>query len=297
MAKAKEASPQPEPAAVGTEETPEKAGLPTSRTEYGDLPAKVEGYDAEDIGAGFEDMTRDDFIPPFMSILQKNSPQVEEENGAYLEGAKAGMIFNSVSNELHDGKTGIVFIPVHREHTYIEWIPRDQGGGFVAVFDPSSAEVQEAKAASTEFGKLKINDDNDLAETQTVYGLLVDEDGNYQHAVISFSSTQLKQYKKWMTMALSIQLQTENGQRVPAPLFAHRYRLKSRFQENKKGTWQGWEIGFDGKNAREARIEQDHYLYHEAKKFRQMVMAGTVKADMSRTQNVEAEGGAAPEEF
>jgi hypothetical protein len=129
-------------------------------------PTSIAGY-STDLGTGFEDMTQDDFAVPFVGILQKGSPQVEEENPRNVAGAKAGMFFNNVTNELYEGKTtGIVVIPVHRTRSIIEWIPTDDGGGLVNVFEPDAPEVKAVLAkAGKKFGKLKIGDNNDLVET------------------------------------------------------------------------------------------------------------------------------------
>ena len=101
-----------------------------------DKSLMVSPYGEEDIGAGFEGFTADDIAIPFINILQKLSHQVDEDDALHIDGAKAGMLFNTVTEELFDGKDGIMFIPVHRVHSYSEWVPRDMGGGFVAQHDP-----------------------------------------------------------------------------------------------------------------------------------------------------------------
>ena len=44
---------------------------------------------ADDAGAGMEGATAESFAIPFLSVLQKGSPQVDEASGAALEGATA----------------------------------------------------------------------------------------------------------------------------------------------------------------------------------------------------------------
>lgn len=260
--------PQQESAALAPLEPP-KSALAT--THYG-----------ADSGAGFEDMGRDDFAIPFLAPLQKMSPQVDEDSSKHIPGAKSGMLMNTVTQKLYDGKTGIRFIPCHRTHTFIEWIPRDQGGGFVAQYQPEDPKVREAiRANGGKFGKVKIGDGNDLVETFSVFGLLLNEDGTVDQIIISFSSANIKHYQKWMTTARNIQTRDDEGRRVTPPLFAHVYKLRTEFRENKKGAWHGWAWAFDGADAEACRLPEDSPLYLDAKAFRDLVKSGVAKADYS----------------
>lgn len=58
----------------------------------------------DDLDKGFENMTQQDLALPFIRILGQLSPQVTEGDSKYVTGAKPGMIYNTVTNELYDGK-------------------------------------------------------------------------------------------------------------------------------------------------------------------------------------------------
>ena len=58
----------------------------------------------DDAAKGFENMTQDDMALPFVRILGQLSPQVTDGDAKYIEGAKPGMIYNTVTSELYDGK-------------------------------------------------------------------------------------------------------------------------------------------------------------------------------------------------
>jgi hypothetical protein len=60
----------------------------------------------EDASGGFDTMGQEDFALPFLRLLTNVSPEVGE-----VEGAMPGMIYNSVSSQLYDGKKGILVIP------------------------------------------------------------------------------------------------------------------------------------------------------------------------------------------
>lgn len=252
----------------------------------------------EDAGGGFEGITANELAIPFFVILQKGSPQCEDGNPAAIPGAKPGMIMNTVTQELFDGKDkGIRVIPAYRQERYIEWTPRDDGGGLVNVHDPASDIVLNAlRKAESRFGKLPLDNGNELAQTFSVYVLVEDEDGNTQHGIIAFGSTQIKHYKRWMTTARSIVGRNAAGQKFVMPLWSRAYRLKTQFEQNKKGTWYGWLIRFDGANATAAEVHQDSATYAEAKLFNKMVDTGQVREDTAGLQHTNAEGGEAEDD-
>ena len=69
-------------------------------------------YDyGEDVGAGFENQSKDDLALPFIDILQPTSPEVVKSQAAQSDGIRAGMIVNRVTGEVFDGKKGIAIIP------------------------------------------------------------------------------------------------------------------------------------------------------------------------------------------
>jgi hypothetical protein len=247
-------------------------------------------YDAEDYGAGFEDFGQDDIAIPFLNVLQKGSPAVDEDNASFIKGAKAGMIMNSVTSRLYDKETGVVVIPVHRIHQYIEWIPRSEGGGFVAAHEVDSPVVTTAKQeAGGGFGDLETPEGNELKETFNVFVLVVGEDGDFETAILPFSSTQIRAYKKWMTTCRSIILRDADGRRFPAPMFAHQFRIRTKFQENNKGTWYGMDIGFAHGNAEASRMTPDDELFQAAKGFRELILSGAAKANYDSHQDAGTE--------
>lgn len=250
------------------------------------------GAYADFAGSGFENQTNEDYSIPFMQVLQALSPQLQENDAL-----RAGMIVNTVTGEIFDGKEGFAFVPAITQHLYVEWKPRSAGGGFVGIHQIESEVVAHAKAASTEYGKYSTPEGNDLIETFYVYGIVVDNDGNEGQAVLAFSSTKIKKYKGWMTKAKTIQIQLPDGRRIPAPLFAHRYRLKSVSEKNNKGQFHNWEIAFDGTNAVEARLLPNNPLFQAAVSIKNLIEQGKARAAYeSQTPGADSEGeqGAAP---
>jgi hypothetical protein len=128
-------------------------------------------------------------------------------------------------------------------------------------------------------------------ETFSVFGLLLREDGSYEQVMIAFSSTQIKAYKQWMTRSGAILVKQPDGRNVRPPLWAHRWKLTTRKQENAKGVWHGWHVAFDGASAEDARIAPDEEIYLAARAFRNAAVefaADTIKRSVQRS-DTEAE--------
>jgi len=240
----------------------------------------------EDAGAGFEQTSAADYAIPFLSVLQTNSPQVEKGSGAQIDGAEAGNLFNTVSQECYDGDKGLVFIPCDTAHQYVEWKPRDSGGGFVGVFPPDSDMVTLAKEQSVSFGKLKTDEGNDLIETFYMYGLLLrDFDAtDFEMVMIPFSSTKIKKYRQIM-----YRMRTLQG----VPLFANRLLITSVPEKNNKGSFWNFKIEPAGEDQASSLLppmigDEQNPLMVAAKAFRDQVRSGQAKAAYD---SAGAEGG------
>lgn len=231
--------------------------------------AETSGYE-EYAGGGFENQTSDDYAIPFLQILQGLSPQLIDNDDL-----KQGMIINTVTGEAFAGKTGIRFIPATTRHEYIEWKP--ERGGFVGTHEVNSEIVKDC-LTNQEFGEYTTPEGNDLIETFQVYGMAIDAEDNVYEAVISFTSSKIKKYKGWMTKAKTIQIALPDGRRIPAPLFAHRYLLKTVNEKNAKGNFSNWDITFDGKNATECRLAPNDPLFQSAVAIKDMIESGKARA-------------------
>lgn len=192
----------------------------------------VSTYDyGDDAGSGFEDVRPDEIVVPFISVLQANSPQVEDKSPP---GAEAGMFFNTVTREVH---SSIYIQPVHRSVQVVEWTPREKGGGIVARWDRDDPKIRartHTEDGQKIFGKVLMEDGdpeevNGLVETFYVYGLLLSEDGSETlgFGCIPFSSTKLTPMHKWWSAMMQI--------KGRPPLIANRARLSTEKQKNNKG--------------------------------------------------------------
>ena len=237
----------------------------------------------EDSEAG-HNMSNDDMMIPRLRILQDGSPQVKKRDGAYVDGAEPGHIFDNVSRQVYDGEKGIMVVPVTYRGTYIEWKP--DRGGLVGDRGPNY-DTSECKA--NEKGKLFLPNGNEVVRTNEYFVFVVDDDGVYSPALISMSSSGLKKSKRWNSMINRLQIPHPNGSGTINPaMFWTAYRLTSVPESNDDGSWMNWEVEmvFDAKSGGIlANLPTGKDIYLEARNFRNKVKDGDIKVSADDSQD------------
>ena len=219
-------------------------------------------------GTGLEDTSSEDFAIPFIRILQSGSPQVKKSEGKYIKGAEEGDILNTVTNDLVKGDDGIIVVPVYYQKKYIEWKPRDSGGGLVNADHERTILNQ---CTRNEKNKFVLENGNYIDETAQFYVMVTNaEETELQLAVISMSSTQLGKARKWLSQMKQRRVKNSKGDLVEAPMFMFRYLAKTMSESNDLGSWYGWSIGLD-------RAVKDQNFLMEASSFLKSVRSGEVK--------------------
>lgn len=230
----------------------------------------------DEVGSGFEEADADCFAIPYLLILQKNSPQCDEDSGARLEAARPGMFFNNVTQELLDGEEGIEVVPVLLQHAFVEWVDRDSGGGFRGVYRASDPIVQEAKQHRDEKGRYLLDNGNYLADTIYFYALVRAAGGNWTPVVLSFTSTQLKKARAWNTQMQNFLMKRRDGSVGPAPMHSRIYRATTKPEQNEKGSWRGWRIVLD-RPLDPVNNEDDRDVVLAARCFKKQVREGSAQ--------------------
>lgn len=227
-----------------------------------DLLSDLQG----DIGAGLEKATQQDYALPFFYLMQKMSPQVDEADAKYIEGAKPGMFLNTVTQELHDK---LRVIPVDFEKVYIEWIPRDQGGGFVAQYKTK----QDAEA--------NCGEGHQIVDTANHYVLVQGADGEWSMGIFSMTSTKLKASRKWVSMMGMVTIPVPGGGKKTAPTYARYYDiLPDGPMKNENGTY--YTVKVQAVEGEEGWVK-DASLREMAKDFRAALQSGAKGADYQAT--------------
>lgn len=242
---------------------------------------------AADAGAGMEGATQESFAIPFVAVLQKGSPQVDEASGAAIEGAKAGMFYDNVAGRMFDGKNGVLLVPCAYRRVFLRWAPKGaDGAGFKGELLPETVADMRAKGQIVDLdGKLyiplpdgTINEKkcDRIADTRNHYVLLIDEsNGGWSQALVSLSSTQIKKSKMLMSALAGIKFDGPNGLFTP-PTFANLVRATTVPESNDKGTWHGIKFAIEGKVARAE-------VYAAAKAFHASVAKGAVDVKYEET--------------
>ena len=233
----------------------------------------------EDASSSFAGMNQDDFALPFLRLLTNTSPEVGE-----IDGALPGMIYNSVTGQLYDGKKGITVIPCAYIRQYIEWAPRGSGSGAPIHIYPATSDILSSTHSEPGDNKDYLDNGNYIENTANHYVMVVDADGTPSPALIVMKSTQLKKSRKWNSMMQSVKLQGKNGLFTP-PMYSQMYRLTTQAESNDKGKWFGWEVERIG-------TVEDEGVYQIAKAFSQSVSSGQVKP--KHEGESESSAGAAP---
>ena len=233
-------------------------------------------------GFGTLNLSRDTAIP-YISILQTSSPQVNPSKAEHLESAKAGQLFNTVTQETFDT---LKVIPVFYHLKYVEWKPREQGGGFINSHDADSGIIGQTKRDPMN-GKMTLPNGNHIVQTAYHYVLMLDANGGYQNAVISMSSSQLKKSRRWNSLMLSQKIKGPSGMFTP-PTYAMTYTLSSVSESNDRGSWFGFSIE-KGEQVTDASI------YGESKAFAKSASSGAVDAKPATPKLVTTEDTAKDE--
>ena len=193
-------------------------------------------------GTGLEETTTEDFAIPFIRVLQPMSPQLQKQDGSFVPGAGAGDLYNTVTGETYDGEKGISIVPCAYNKKYLEWIPRNKGGGLVNPNHDIS--ILSKCTRDEETRKFITPDGNEIVETAQFFILTLTPEP--QQAVLAFTSTGLGVARKWLTMLRMARVQNNKGESVEAPMFAYTYKLTTTTQSNDKGTWNNYSVNQEG---------------------------------------------------
>jgi len=206
---------------------------------------------------------------PFVRLLQALSPQLNKKKSEYIEGASSGDAFNNVTNQYWDGEAGLTVIPCFQTTKYLEFTPRDMGGGFRGEIPSNSPFLQQTTRSGS---KEILPNGNELVKSDQHFCLIVEDDGSFQPVVVDMKSTQLKVSRRWKTqIAMQKVKHPTTGEMKTPPVFATMWKLRSVEESNDQGSWSNWTVEKIG-------LVENRDLLMEAKSFRDSIMAGEVKA-------------------
>ena len=222
---------------------------------------------------GMEAVSAADLSIPYLRILAQLSPQVNKRDGAYVQGAEAGMIYNTVENTVFNGEEGVSVIPCYYRRVWVEWKPREKGGGFVGSYNVNDPISKTTYRNDT--GKDVLPNGNILENTAEFYVLLLTQDGGVKRCLITMTASQLKKARKWVTQMQTRTGRGESGNVFVMPMMSGIYNLTTVEERNDKGSWFGWEVSFV--ETLDPKIPEEKALFEMGREFGASVRAGEVK--------------------
>lgn len=247
---------------------PGKAVIPTGNSPPPALANQFAQYSRQ----GFEGTNSDDFLVPFIKILQSTSPEVKDGEAAYIKEARPGMFLNTATGRLYKY---LHMVPCAYQRLFVEWKPRDEGGGYKGRHMPGSDVVRGATRDEDD-GSLTIENGNTLQDTRYFYGLAADGESELgedeiDRVVFPLKSTQIKKARGWMTRMDAIRLKGSDGKLFAPPMFSHSWKLKTILERNDQGSWYG--LAIEG----EPTVISDENLFSAALAFHELVSSGKTK--------------------
>lgn len=194
---AQTAKPAARPAAAPTRPAaakPSTAVAPRAQTAVATPGAGVPApaYMQQGGNRGSEQVGMQDVVIPRIELVQALSPCLKEGDAAYIEGAKPGMFYNSVTRELFGA--ALIVCPVFFKKQYLAWRDRKLGGGFGGAFD-SAGECNDAIQGRED------PENWEAMETAQQIVLVVNmEDYSTTEAVLSCSRTKMKVSRQWNSL-------------------------------------------------------------------------------------------------
>ena len=210
--------------------------------ETSDLTVKKEGalatLDFEaDSGMGLENIDKGDLALPFLKLLQSGSYETKKKHAKYVEGAEAGMFYNTVTKKLYSGEKGMNVIPCFYKMTYPEWAPFDKSEGRPVHPDRGP----EVMAQTTKSGtKDVLANGNEIIKTANHFVIILGD--RPEKALMSLKTTQLKTSRGWNSlMDNEMIISKTSGKSIPAPAFSRVYKINS-VENTGNFTWHGMTV-------------------------------------------------------
>ena len=246
--------------------------------ETSDLATKQDGALAtldfvKDSGMGLENIDKGDLALPFLKLLQSGSDETKKKHAKYVEGAEAGMFYNTVTKKLYSGEKGIEVIPVFYRMTYPEWAPFERKEGR-PVHNDRGVDIL-TKTTQNAQNKDMLENGNQIIKTANHFVIISGD--RPEKALMTMKSTQLKESRNWNSlMENEFEIDPKTKKAVPAPIFSRIYRLNS-VENSGSFTWHGYKVSL-------LRKVDNAGIYQMTKDFH-----NSLKASQKRSAEVEEE--------
>ena len=158
--------------------------------------------------------------------------------------------------KLYNEDNELVVLPVSYKRLFLEWQPRESGGGLVAQHEDQAI---LSKTTKNQIGQDMLDNGNYIQTSANHFVLVLNSDGSFDQAMIPMAGTQLKKSRTWNSVMASLKMRSNDKVFTP-PSFSHKYSMKTVQESNDRGTWFGWNITNLGP------LGQDEMFFYEAAK-------------------------------
>jgi len=194
-------------------------------------------------GDGLSNVSTKDVMIPRIKLLQKMSPETDNES---LPTATAGQIFNSASQSVYDGPTGIRVVPCEYIRTYVEWAPEGTGNKAPVNIHPATSNVMSLAKKSPTDNRFYLDNGNYVEETANHIVLILDDNNNVEsRGILTMKSSQLKKSRQWNYMMMTATMEG-GGKTITPPSYAIVYRLSTLQEETNGKKYYGWTVAKEG---------------------------------------------------
>lgn len=216
---------------------------------------------------------QDDLIIPRITILQDLSPQIKIGNAAYVEGARPGMIFNTVSSEIMQS---LMLVPSLYVVRYIAWKPRKAGGGLINADVDHRILTKENGWRQENPGKWvgrmvpKEGEDPitvEVIKTGEWAAIAINPDGTMLPVAISFPGSKAKIGRKINSKVDLTEIPNGKGGFVKPLPYAHLFSLGTGEEQGPEGPFWNYVSNHLGWN-------NDERAYKKAKDLRESILKG-----------------------
>ena len=225
-----------------------------------------------DSGMGLENIEKSDLALPFLKLLQSGSYETKKKHAKYVEGAEAGMFYNTVTKKLYNGEKGIEIIPVFYKMTYPEWAPFEKSEGRPISNDRGPGIMAETTQNDQRKDMLKSG--NEIIKTANHFVIVKGD--RPEKALMTMKSTQLTESRNWNSLMENEFELAPSGKSVPAPVFSRIYKLNS-VENLGNFTWHGYKVSI-------LRKVEDVGLYQMARDFHNSLKNAQSKAAAASTE-------------
>jgi hypothetical protein len=241
------------PKAVAPKVEAPKANLPAAAKDFGIVQSdQVPDY-VKQSARGSEQVGTEDLVIPRLEIVQALSPAVKPGDPGFIEGAKIGMLNNSVTRQIYG--TEVFVVPVSYTKMWLVWKDRKQGGGFYGSYHSP----EEAKDAATTRAKEDKIDPSvlQIIDTPQHLCLLMNKhSGKIEEIMIPMPRTKAKISRQWNSM---IKL-------AGVDRFGRVYKVGTQNAKNAKGDFYNFTVAASGFPTK--------HLYDMAEQFYKQIAAG-----------------------